>query len=147
MLLELDAGSMYDTAAENMGKVFISTELGGGGTTTPHTVAIAKKGIRNILRHAGITTGALEVDDSLELDMPSIDCYVFSESNGLVEHCVDLGESVNKGQLLARVYDAERTGQAPTEYFAGIDGIVTGKHFPGHIKMGDFLAVVACPQI
>ena len=27
MLLEIDAVNMYDTAAENMGKVFISTEL------------------------------------------------------------------------------------------------------------------------
>ncbi|MDP6268208.1 MAG: N(2)-acetyl-L-2,4-diaminobutanoate deacetylase DoeB, partial [Arenicellales bacterium] len=55
MLLELEADNMYDTAAENMGKVFIGTELAGGGSATATTVAIAKKGIRNILRHAGIT--------------------------------------------------------------------------------------------
>ena len=59
MLLEIDAVNMYDTAAENMGKVFISTELGGGGSTTAYTVEIAKKGIRNLLRHAGICKGEL----------------------------------------------------------------------------------------
>ncbi len=32
-LVEIDAGGMYDTQAEKMGKVFVSTELGGGGTT------------------------------------------------------------------------------------------------------------------
>ncbi len=31
-MLEIDAVGMYDTAAEAMGKVFVTTELGGGGT-------------------------------------------------------------------------------------------------------------------
>ncbi|MGI9316680.1 MAG: N(2)-acetyl-L-2,4-diaminobutanoate deacetylase DoeB [bacterium] len=146
MLLEIDAGSMYDTAAENMGKTFISTELGGGGTTTAHTVAIAKKGIRNILRHAGITKGELEVAETLNLDMPDKSCFVFSASSGLLEPCVDLGTHVKAGDLIGRVHNVERTGLAPTEYHAKIEGIVAGKHFPGNIAMGDFLAVVAVPM-
>ena len=146
MLLEIDAGSMYDTSAENMGKTFISTELGGGGTTTAHTVGIAKKGIRNILRHAGITAGELEVDRTLNLDMPDKNCYVFSESNGLLEPCVDLGTRVKAGDLIGRVHNVEHTGLAPTEYCAKIDGVIAGKHFPGKIAMGDFLSVVAVPM-
>ena len=145
MLLELDAGSMYDTAAENMGKVFTSTELGGGGSSSAHTVAIAKKGIRNLLIHAGITKGELEVSETLNLDMPDGDCYVFSESEGLLEPCADLGDTVKKGDLLARVHDIRRTGASPTDYHAKIDGVFTGRHFPGQIKMGDFLAVIAVP--
>ena len=97
MLLEIDAVNMYDTAAENMGKVFISTELGGGGSTTAYTVEIAKKGIRNLLRHTGICKGDLEVSETLNLDMPDQRCYIFSETTGLVEHCVDLGDSVKEG--------------------------------------------------
>ncbi len=145
MLLELDAASMYDTAAENMGKVFIGTELAGGGSASAATIAIAKKGIRNILRHAGITEGELEVDTTINLDMPDQDCFVFSESDGLLELCVDLGAEVRAGDLLARVHDIRRTGLAPVDYHAKIDGIFSGRHFPGHIAMGDFLAVVAVP--
>ena len=145
MLLEIDAANMYDTAAENMGKVFISTELAGGGTTSAYTVAIAKKGIRNILRHAGITKGEMEVDETLSLDMPDERCYVFSETSGLVEHCVDLGDEVKKGQLVAKVHNIERTGTNPVEYFAGIDGVYTGRHFPGLVANGDFLGVIAVP--
>ena len=145
MLLEIDAANMYDTAAENMGKVFISTELAGGGTTSAYTVAIAKKGIRNILRHAGITKGEMEVDETLSLDMPDECCYVFSETSGLVEHCVDLGDEVKKGQLVAKVHNIERTGTNPVEYFAGIDGVYTGRHFPGLVANGDFLGVIAVP--
>jgi len=145
MLLEIDAVNMYDTAAENMGKVFISTELGGGGSTTAYTVEIAKKGIRNLLRHTGICKGDLEVSKTINLDMPNQRCYIFSETSGLVEHCVDLGDTVKEGQLVAKVHNIERTGVNPVEYFAGISGIYTGRHFPGLVVNGDFLGVVAVP--
>jgi N-alpha-acetyl-L-2,4-diaminobutyrate deacetylase len=102
----------------------------GADQQLPYTVEIAKKGIRNILRHAGITKGELEVDETLNLDMPDDSCYIFSESTGLVEHCVDLGDKVQAGQLVAKVHNIERTGSAPDEYHAKIDGIFTGKHFP-----------------
>ena len=39
MLLELDSVGMYDSAAEEMGKIFLSTELGGGGSATAATAA------------------------------------------------------------------------------------------------------------
>ncbi len=146
MLLELDAANMYDTAAESMGKVFIGTELAGGGTSTAHTVEIAKKGIRNILRHAGITEGELEVDETLCLDMPDQRCFIFSESAGLLEPCVDLGSSVRAGQLIARVHTIDRTGLLPMDYHSEIDGILTGRHFPGLIAIGDFLSVVSVPK-
>jgi len=54
ILRELDAVGMLETTVEEMGSVFISTELGGCGTATPETVAFAETGIRNILAHMGI---------------------------------------------------------------------------------------------
>src|SRR5215813_2717967 len=80
MLLEIDSVGMYDTAAEEMGKVFISTELGGGGSASAVTVDIARRGVRNLLVHAGILQGDLERRPSTQLDMPSGDCYVACES-------------------------------------------------------------------
>jgi N-alpha-acetyl-L-2,4-diaminobutyrate deacetylase len=87
----------------------------------------------------------LEVDETLNLDMPDDSCYIFSESTGLVEHCVDLGDEVQAGQLVAKVHNIERTGSPPDEYHAKIDGIFTGKHFPGLVVNGDFLGVIAVP--
>jgi len=57
--------------------------------------------------------------------------------------CRDLGAQIEEGDLIARIYDIERTGQAPVDYHARVDGIFMGKHFPGLIKPGDFLAVIA----
>jgi len=145
MLLELDSVGMYDTAAEQMGKVFVSTELGGGGTTTRRSVEIARRGIRNFLIHAGILAGEISPAPSTNIDMPDQRCYVTSYSEGLVEFRVDLGEPVRQGDVVARVHDAARAGQAPQDYQAGIDGILVGRHFPGKTRLGDTLAVIGVP--
>src|SRR3546814_3103521 len=71
IMLELDAVGMLDTEVENRGKVFVTTELGGGGSATPRTVAVAKRGLRNVLHHAGILQGAVEMRPSVQLDRKS----------------------------------------------------------------------------
>jgi N2-acetyl-L-2,4-diaminobutanoate deacetylase len=143
MLRELDAVGMYDTAAEAMGKVFVSTELGGGGTATARTVAIAERGVRNLLRHAGITRGEIEGGPGRPLRAPDADCYVIAEDAGLVEPCADLGDAVGAGDLLLRIWPTGGTGREPVEYRARRSGLLAGRHFPGLAQAGDCLAVVA----
>ena len=142
-LLELDAVGMLDTAAEDMGKVFVSTELGGGGTTTAKSIAIADNGVKNFLIHAGVLKGEISSSNTVLLDMPSDACYVQSEQNGLLEMCKDLGDEVKVGDVIAYIHNIERMGVAPLAYTAEIDGIIAARHFPGLIKSGDTLAVVA----
>jgi len=144
-LIEIDAGGMYDTQAETMGKVFVSTELGGGGTTSPHTAGVAKRGVHNFLVHAGILDAKPLAADipSIKLDMQQDNAYVFSQHNGLLEPCVKLGDPVKTGDLIARVYNTERTGSEPVEYTASSDGIIMGRNFPSLIKIGDFMNVIA----
>jgi len=146
MLRELDAVGMYDTAAEALGKTFVTTELGGGGTATAETVKIAKKGVANLLKHLGILEGEPELGPSRLLRMPDERCFVTGETAGLVEFCADLGAPVRAGQPVARVYDTERTGIAPRVYAAELDGILAGRHFPGLTRPGDNLAVIAVPE-
>ena len=114
-LIEIDAGGMYDTQAEEMGKVFVSTELGGGGSTTPQTAEIGKRGVHNFLVHAGILDADPIIPSAppVKLDMQQDNAYVFSEHNGLLEPCVGLGDPVSAGDLIARVYSTERTGSKP----------------------------------
>ena len=141
-LLEIDNTGMYDTAVEDMGKVLVSTELGGGGTATAKSIAIAKKGLRNVLIHGGILQGEMQIDPTIRLDMPDGDCFVFSENDGLYEPMVDLGEAVNEGDIVARVWPVDRTGIDPIEYRARVSGLLISRHFPGLIKAGDCAAVI-----
>ena len=78
-LVEIDAAGMYDTQAESMGKVFVSTELGGGGSASPRTIEIAKRGVHNLLVHAGILKDEpIQADEPMvQLDMQQDNAYVF----------------------------------------------------------------------
>jgi len=144
-LREIDSVGMYDTAVEAQGKVFVTTELGGGGTATARSARIARAGVANLLAHAGILTGPARPGDSVMLDMPDDDCFHIALGDGLVEPLVDLGEAVASGAPLARVWPADRTGAPPRLYHARRDGILVGRHFPGLIQTGDCLAVLAVP--
>ena len=143
MLLEIDNVGMFDTAVEDMGKVFVSTELGGGGTATARSIAIAKKGARNLLIHAGILKATPDYAPSIALDMPDESCFLFSRDEGLIEPMQDLGATVSKGDLLAQVWPMDRTGVAPTAYHARRDGLLVARHFQGLVKAGDCMAVLA----
>ena len=143
MLREIDSVGMYDTAVEAQGKVFVTTELGGGGTATARSARIARRGARNLLIHAGILAGEPEPGDSVLLDMPDDDCYHVATSDGLLEPLVDLGEAVAEGAPLARIWPSDRTGLAPRVHTAQRAGLLAARHFPGLIQTGDCLAVIA----
>ncbi|HHX89756.1 MAG TPA: N-alpha-acetyl diaminobutyric acid deacetylase DoeB [Paracoccus sp.] len=143
MLREIDNVGMYDTAVEGQGKVFVTTELGGGGSATARSARIARRGARNVLIHAGILEGEIEPERTISLDMPDDDCYHFATIEGLIEPLVDLGESVEKGEPIAQVWPADRTGLPPLRYLAQRSGVMIARHFPGLIATGDCMAVIA----
>lgn len=145
LMFELDAERLFDTAVERQGKIFVATELGGGGTTTPERMAIAERGVRNFLIHFGLIDGQLEGPDEPQVyvDMPDASCYVQSEHSGLLELTLTLGDYVEKGQIIARVYDMTRTGGDPVEYRAARDGLLVARRFPAQVNMGDTIAVIA----
>lgn len=143
MLREIDAVGMYDTHVEAQGKTFVTTELGGGGTASARTARIARRGLRNVLIHAGILSGEPEVAPSVLLDMPEDDCYHTAPETGLLEMLVDLGEAVVPGQPLARIWPVDRTGMVPATITAQRAGLLAARHFPGLVQIGDTLAVVA----
>ncbi|TLF51746.1 N-alpha-acetyl diaminobutyric acid deacetylase DoeB [Halomonas urmiana] len=145
MMFELDAEALFDTAVERQGKIFVATELGGGGTSTPESLAITERGVRNFLIHYGLIEGQVEMPTELQvyLDMPDASCYVQSEHSGLLELTLALGEAVEQGQVIARVYDMTRSGTPPVEYRAERNGILAARRFPAQVNMGDTIAVIA----
>jgi N2-acetyl-L-2,4-diaminobutanoate deacetylase len=146
-MLELDSVGLFDTAVEEAGKVFVSTELGGGGTATADSIAIAERGVLGFLASTGVLARGTNLHTNGRtttlLDMPDATCYTTSEHDGLLEMCKDLGDMVEAGDVLARVHDAMRTGRRPAEYRAKRSGLLAARHFPGLVQIGDTVAVVA----
>ena len=145
VMFELDAERLFDTVCERQGKVFVTTELGGGGTSTPQSVAITERGVHNFLIHHGLMQGEPQTpaEPQIYLTMPDASCYVQSEHSGLLELVVSLGERVAEGQAIAYVYDLTRTGSAPVAYHAKRDGILVARRAPALAHIGDTLAVIA----
>lgn len=144
-MLEIDNVGMFDTEVEGQGKVFVTTELGGAGTATARSAAIAHRGVRNLLIHAKILTGELVVEKTVQLDMPDDSCFVFAETAGLVEYKFDLGDSVREGDTIALIWASDRTGEHPKACRALRDGVLAARHAPGLIKVGDFAGLIAVP--
>lgn len=142
-MLEIDSRGMYDGAAEAMGKTFVTTELCGGGHSTPQSVAIARKGLRNLLIHTGVLAGELEQSPTSHLVQDDPACFHFSPTAGLVEFSKSLGDPVAKGDLLACIWGIEQTGQPPLEVRAKTHGLMVTCHAKGLIQHGDCLAVLA----
>lgn len=140
---EIDTVGMLDTTVEDMGKVFVTTELGGAGTATATSIHIALNGACNILRYVGILKGNINIRPSRWLDMPSDDCFTFAQNDGLIAFNFNLGDVIKKGAPIARVYPLGKTGITPIEYYAALDGILAARHVPGLIKAGDCLSVIA----
>ncbi|MBF9034553.1 N-alpha-acetyl diaminobutyric acid deacetylase DoeB [Rhodobacterales bacterium HKCCE2091] len=144
-MLEIDDSGMFDGAAERAGKVFVTTELGGAGMARPKTVAIARRGLRNVLIHGDILAGEIAAAETRSLDMPDDACFTFAETAGMMEPLVPLGAEVAEGQELALVWPIEATGRDPAPLRAGRAGLLTARHVPGLIQPGDCAAVVAVP--
>lgn len=145
-LKEIDPAGMYDTAAEDAGKIFVSTELGGGGSATARSAGIARVGAENILKHVGILEGEPANGGSTRIDTTNGDCFHFSPCDGMLEMLIDLEEEAAKGDTIARIWPSDCSGQRPTEVVSEETGILAARHFPGLIKLGDCLAVVAIAE-
>lgn len=149
VLRELDSGGMLDTAVEEMGKIFLSTELGGGGFVTPVTARVADLGIRNVLRHFGVIAGEPQSPTSHGLpatrlmDCPEQGAYVMSWNDGLYEPLVEVLDEVRAEQLLGRIYDPDHPAAAPVEVRAERDGLLITRAGRGRVRRGDTIAVVA----
>ena len=148
-LVELDPEGMLDTAVEEMGKLFVGTELGGGGTTTTATVAIAETAVRNLLAHLGVideepvSREARGLPPSREMHMPEPGCYLIADDAGLYEALVDLDAEVRQGDPVGQIHFPERPEREPVVYRAGTSGTVIGRSHKVLVGPGDFLALIA----
>ena len=139
---EIDAVGMLDTAAENLGKTFVTTELAGGGTATPGSAGVAKRGVRNLLKHAGILDGPPDPSKTQWLTMEEGGTFAESPTDGLIDYVVSLGDEVRAGASVAHITPHGRTGAEPVTVTAPGDGLLIGRHFPGLVQTGDCVAVV-----
>lgn len=128
--------------AERLGIPTIGTELAGSGTVTPAALRVVRRGLANLLVHAGI----LPESERIEIPTPpqfvtvtGPEHFVYAGESGVWEPTVELGQTVTEGQIAARIYTPETPWRAPTVMRFQAGGLVLCKRIPGRTTRGDCL--------
>jgi predicted deacylase len=140
-------GLLPDTASD-MGKLVVTTELGGGGYIPPSTNTFAIEGLRNSLRQVGVLSG--DVLDRAALGLPpakilsSLDPsnYVFAPASGLAEMMVAPGDALSSGDLMVRIHSVEEPWAPAVEVRAPLDGHVCATRAITVTTHGDMLVTL-----
>ncbi|MXY34640.1 MAG: hypothetical protein F4Y60_11245 [Boseongicola sp. SB0664_bin_43] len=124
-------------------KIYLSTELGGAGKIRPWIRSFAYNGMKRCLRELGV----LQTDEVLPKPehkvalkaMQTGDHYVFAHKDGMFEPVVNLGESVEDGQLAGYIWDLKEPWETPEELHFNKGGVVFCKRTPALCEIGDTL--------
>ncbi len=133
--------------AEQMGKLVVTTEMGGAGQCSPDVLKTAETGIRNVMIHIGLMEGELQSQpECVEIIAATRqDDYHFSPSDGIYESFFEVGAAVREGQPLGQVHFPERFDRPPEPIVAQTSGVLVCRRFPARIRQGDCVATVASP--
>lgn len=145
VVAEPDPVGLLDHAVEELGKVLLTTEIWGGATISARTAALAERGARNTLHHAGVLAGEPERTPLPRFVRMLDDGAVITPTAGLFEPLVDPGAHVAADEPLARIHLLDDLAAAPAVVTSAIDGVVVMRHAPGLIRGGDPVAAVAVP--
>lgn len=147
VIKEVDSSGTFMTAAEQMGVVAISSELGGINRVSIPGVAATERGVRNVLKHYGVIEGAVDAapEPTEIMTVPDYDCYAFAPRAGLFQPFDALGAIVRRGApagVLHQIDGPER----PAEVIPyGRDGILWCTRGEAQVREGDPVAVIVTP--
>ena len=134
-------------AAARRGLLSLGGEFGGGGDVNRASLAMLDRGVQNFLRFAGVLTTAATSTEGPGpirlMEVSSRDHYVYATEAGLLEHAVDLGAEVQKGQLAGLIHFVDNPAREPEPcYFRRAGMAVCQRHF-GRVERGDCVAHLA----
>lgn len=149
ILQEIDSKGMLDTYVEKKGKVFLTTELRGGGKLNKAALEVAESGLAKLLHHFGFISNLDDFSEQLRdfqteyFDVPDEDCFVRSnEHEGIFESFVVLGDSVEKGDTVGVVHSIESLNLEGVPLKAKKSGVILSTRPRGRFGPGDSLLMI-----
>lgn len=149
IIKEISGEGLLDYAVERLGKIFLCAELGGAGTLSPHPLKIAERGIQNLLKHFNIIAGepvthqVQGLPASQLMEVPGPENYHIALVNGIYESFLELGDRIEAGQPLGQIHFVEYPTREPQTIMARRPGMLLCTRGPGHVEIGDCVAVIA----
>jgi N-alpha-acetyl-L-2,4-diaminobutyrate deacetylase len=137
---DLDSHGLLDHTAERMGKLVVSTELGGGGIVSPRALRVGEHGVRRLLRHLGVLGDDLApqpAGDSRLIEIADPDAFAFAPGFGIYEPCLELEETVAASDTLGLLHPLTLNGEPPRPVQASRPGILICRRAQGGVRAGD----------
>jgi predicted deacylase len=128
------------------GLVTVGSELGGGGRASSEALAIARRGVRNVLVHLGVLDGAppsTPNPDKPLLELRGTAAYVYAPCEGVLETFHALGAEVRAGEPAGRIHRVWEPAHEPETIAYGCDGILFARRQPGRVNPGNCCLAVA----
>ncbi len=144
----VDEGATLTSSVERRKILSLGTELGGWGRVCIEGLRIGRRGIDNILKHAGVIEGQPDTRQAdgggatRHMVVDRRDLYSFAPQAGTFEPCNLVGEQVHAGQPAGYLHFVEDVDRAPIELLYQADGVLWMSAGPGRVARGDTVAVV-----
>jgi predicted deacylase len=134
-------GQTLLAAAARQGVLAISTELGGGGMVDREALAIAERGVTELLGHVGVMTGRGNADRPATriYDVGGAEYFVYAAEAAVFEPVVRLGVTVMSGQLAGRLHFPDTPWRPSEEVHFAREGTILCERVPGRAARGDCL--------
>ena len=135
-------------AAGRAGVIGLSGEFGGGGTTTPESMAATQSAIDNLLLALGVTDRRLLSEATAARPMRILALArqsqaIYAIRHGWFEPAVRVGDEVCAGDLAGWLHDLERIEDAEDELRFAEGGVVLSHRLHTMCEAGDCLMQVA----
>jgi N-alpha-acetyl-L-2,4-diaminobutyrate deacetylase len=144
----VDEGATLTSAVERRGILSLGTELGGWGRVSVEGVRIARRGVRNILKHLEMIEGVPETGQrdgsptTRHMMVGDRAHYAFAPAAGTFEPCNVVGEPVRAGEPAGFLHFVEDVDREPVTVRYRRDGVLWMSAGPGRVGRGDTVAVV-----
>ena len=144
----VDEGATFTSSVERRGILSLGTELGGWGRVKIEGLRIARRGVRNILRHAGVMDGTPETGQAdggagtRHMQVTERAQYAFAPAAGTFEPGNLVGQEVRAGDPAGYLHFVEDVDHPPVKVTYGSDGVLWMSAGPGRVARGDTVAVV-----
>ena len=143
LIQEDHADVMIDAVVENLGKVMISSELGGSGIITHQTVTLAIQGLSRMVASLGHFPVQNTIRSSQLVRLPTSETYMRSDEAMVFAPLISLGECVRQGDTLGYGHFVDQVDRGPKAYTAPHDGWAICFAGQGITQRGDVVAIVA----
>lgn len=133
-------------AARALGVKCVSSELGGSARLTRASNQTAEHGLLDLLSYIGVLErrpGYREPCEPRFLRLDHADHYCRAPVSGLVVPMVELGQSVEAGELVAQVFPNDPFGMEPLDVHAARSGVVAAIPTRAQFEEGEMVVAIA----